>query len=165
MISARKAVLVVLVCLAAATSTAWGLEVGDPIPDFVLPTFDGGTVSRASLEGRVSLVIFWNTWCPNCMRELPELARSYAKLGPEGLVVLAVNTALNDSETRARAYWEKQGYSFPAGFDRTFDVGQSFGLFGVPTVILVDPKGVVRYKQARLPDDLELQFANLTGKK
>lgn len=153
--------MLALCCLVTVASQCWALEVGDPIPDFVVPTFDGGTLSRSSVDGKVFLLIFWNTWCPTCMRELPELARQYAKLGSEGLVVLAVNTALNDSETRARAYWEKQRYSFPSGFDRSFDVGQAFGLFGVPTVILADPRGIVRYKQAQLPDDLEARVKTL----
>jgi cytochrome c biogenesis protein CcmG/thiol:disulfide interchange protein DsbE len=139
--------LVLMVCRAS------GAEVGDPIPEFTLRTFDGTTVSRATLAGQPLLLIFWNTWCPNCMRELPEINRLAGKFGPGGLKVLAVNSAINDSEKKARAYWENQGYIFPTGFDHYFEIGQAFGLRGVPTVFLVDSKGIVRFKQARVPDD------------
>ena len=153
--------LVVLACLMAMVSPGWGVEVGEPLPDFTLQTFDGGTASRATLEGKPILVIFWNTWCPKCLRELPEINRQSEKFGPRGLAVLAVNTAMNDTESKARAYWNKYGYAFSCGFDHDFDVGQAFGVFGVPTIFLVDSKGVVRYKQSLLPEDLEERFKQL----
>jgi len=163
MITLKRIPLTVLWCLMVMTTASWGIEVGEPLPDFALRTFEGGTASRETLEGKPLLVIFWNTWCPNCLRELPEIARQSERLGPRGLRVLAVNTAMNDTEPKARAYWNKYGYAFPSGFDHDFDVGQAFGVFGVPTVFLVDSKGVVRYKQSRLPEDMEERFRQISG--
>ena len=94
------------------------------MPDFAIQTFDGSLSSRAALEGKPVLLIFWNTWCPYCMGELPEINRVAEKFGPRGLAVLAINTGINDSESKARAYWKKQQYVFPAGFDRDFDMAR-----------------------------------------
>jgi len=147
----------------AMASPGWSVEVGEPLPEFAIQTFDGNKASRATLEGKAALVIFWNTWCPNCMKELPEINRLAEKLGPRGLEVLAVNTAFNDSENKARAYWKKYGYVFPVGFDHDFEVGQAFGVRGVPTIFLIDSKGVVRYKHTLIPEDMEERFKQLTG--
>lgn len=155
--------LLVLCCVLVVSSRCWALEIGSAVPDFTVQTFEGATVSRASLEGKPFLLVFWNTWCANCLRELPEIARQHERLGPKGLVVLAVNTALNDTEQKARAYWKRQGYGFPCAFDRDYDVMRAFNIFGVPTVFLVDSKGIVRYKQAGSPRDLEERLTQLGG--
>ncbi len=137
-------------------------EVGGRMPDFSMRSFDGQTVTRSSFQGRPLLIVFWNTWCPVCLRELPEISRLDRRFGPAGLSVLAVNTALNDSEEKARAYWKGYGYRFPAGFDGRFEMGQAFRVRGVPTVFLVDAGGIIRYKQATLSDDIQTRLRMLT---
>ena len=152
----------VLFFLIVAIAPVWAVEVGEPLPDFAIQTFDNLKLSRTALAGKPLMLIFWNTWCPDCMRELPKINRIAAKLGPRGLTVLAVNTGLNDSESKARAYWKKYGYVFPVGFDHSFEIGQAFRVRGVPTVFLVDSKGIVRYKNSLIPDNLEERLKQLT---
>ena len=147
--------LLVLLMLMSTLSPGWGAEVGEPLPDFSVQTFDGKSLSRAGFAGKPLLLVFWNTWCSDCMRELPEINRLVAKFAPGRVAVLAINTALNDSESKARAYWKKSAYLFPTGFDHSFETGTAFKVRGVPTVFLVDSKGVVRYKQSLLPKDME----------
>lgn len=142
---------------------SWGVDTGDSLPDFALRTFAGTEVSRATLAGRPALLVFWNTWCPLCRRELPQIGRLTAEFLPQGLEVVAVNTGFNDSEGKARAYWQKSGYPFGSGFDHTFRVGQSFGVIGVPTVLLVDAHGIVRYRSSVLPGDLKERLRRLVA--
>ena len=156
--------LLVLLMLMFTLSPGWAIEVGEPLPDFSVQTFDGKSLTRASFAGKPLLLVFWNTWCPDCMRELPEINRLAEKFGLKGLEVLGVNTGLNDSESKARAYWKKSAYLFPTGFDHSFEIGTAFRVRGVPTVFLVDSKGVVRYKQSLLPKDMEERIRQLTGK-
>jgi thiol-disulfide isomerase/thioredoxin len=150
-----RASLLALCFVTAMASLCRSVEVGESMPEFAIGTFNGASTSNATLKGKPLLLIFWNTWCPKCMKELPEIKRLHEAYGPKGLAVLAVNTAMNDAESKARAYWDKYGYGFPGGFDRYFETGQAFGVFAVPTVLLIDSKGVVRYKQAGLPEDVE----------
>ena len=51
-----------------------------PAPDFTLKTHDGQDVKLSSLRGRVVLLNFWATWCPPCVKEMPELDRFAGKL-------------------------------------------------------------------------------------
>jgi thiol-disulfide isomerase/thioredoxin len=147
--------------LIATVSPGWGAEVGEPMPDFTIQTFDGRSLSRTSVTGKPTLLVFWNTWCSDCRRELPKINRLAEKFGPSGVVILAINTGLNDSENKARAYWKKYGHVFPVGYDHSFEIGHAFKVRGVPTVFLVDSKGVVRYKSTLLPDDIEERVARL----
>ena len=156
--------LMVLLLLMFTLSPGWGAEVGEPMPDFSVQTFDGKSLTRANFAGKPLLLVFWNTWCPDCMRDLPEINRLAQKFVPQGLAVLAVNTGLNDTESKARAYWKKSAYLFPTGFDHSFEIGTAFRVRGVPTVFLVDSKGIVRYKNPQPPKDMEARFRLLTGK-
>jgi thiol-disulfide isomerase/thioredoxin len=157
----RKIQWFVLWFLIITVSPGWGVEVGEPMPDFALRTFDGNNLSRASLKGKPFMLIFWNTWCQECKKELPIINRLALRLGPGGVPILAVNTGLNDSESKARAYWKKYEYVFPAAFDHNFEIGTAFRVRGVPTILLVDSKGVVRYKNPVLPDDIEERLKQL----
>lgn len=155
----------VLALLLVTVSPGRGGEVGEQLPDFAVQTFDGNSISRATLAGRPLLLVFWNTWCVDCRRELPRINRLAERFGQRGLTVLAINTGFNDREGKARAYWKKSGFVFPAGFDHTFEIGKAFRVPGVPTIFLVDPRGVVRYKQTRLPRDIEERLRELAGGK
>lgn len=153
--------LLVLLSLILLVSPGWGAEVGDPLPDFRVQTFDGNSLSRAAFTGKPLLLVFWNTWCDNCMRELPEINRLARKFASRGLAVLAINTGFNDTESKARAYWKRSAYSFSSGYDHTFELGSLFRVRGVPTVFLVDSRGIIRYKQSMLPKDMEERIGNL----
>jgi thiol-disulfide isomerase/thioredoxin len=155
--------LVELVFLTVAVSPVGSAEVGELLPDFSVRTFGGATLSSSALKGRPLLLVFWNTWCPDCMRELPKINRLAEKFVPRGLAVLAINSAINDGERRARAYWAKERFKFPSGFDHDFTIGDAFGIRGVPTIFLIDSKGVIRYKQSRLPEDIEERLRVLFG--
>ena len=158
----RKAIKTLAFGLLLITaSPALSVEVGEPVPDFAVQTFDGGNFSRSSLAGRPMMLVFWNTWCPECKDELPKINRLAQRSGPKGLAILAINTGLNDTESKARAYWKKYGYVIPIGFDHSFEIGQAFRLVGVPTVFLVDTKGIVRYKNPLLPEDIEERIQKL----
>lgn len=157
-----KALFLVPWFLTVMVVPAWSVEVGESMPDFALQTFDGSKLSRATLAGKPLLLVFWNTWCPNCMRELPRINRLTEEFGPKGLEVLAVNTGINDAEGKARAFWKKHNYGFPTGFDHVFEIGQAFGVRGVPTIFLVDSKGIVRYKHVLLPENMEERLQELT---
>ncbi|MBC8017632.1 MAG: TlpA family protein disulfide reductase [Verrucomicrobia bacterium] len=153
--------LLALLLLMFTLSPAWSAEPGESLPDFTVRTFDGKSLSRTSFAGKPLLLVFWNTWCSDCMRELPEINRLVARFAPGRLAVLAINTALNDSESKARAYWKKSAYLFPSGFDQSFELGQLFRVRGVPTVFLVDSRGIVRYKQSQFPRDMEERIKQL----
>jgi peroxiredoxin len=161
MTAKAKIFWVVMWFLMAAVSPGWGVEVGEPVPDFSIETFDGTNLSRATLAGKPMLFIFWNTWCPTCKKELPKINRLAERFGPKEVAVLAINTGLNDNGSKARAYWKKYGYGFPVGFDHSFKIGQAFKVRGVPTVFLVDAKGIVRYKSPQFPDDIEERLKKL----
>jgi peroxiredoxin len=153
--------LLALLCQTLSVSPGWSLEVGATLPEFAVKSLAGDTISRESLAGKPALLVFWNTWCPICKQELPLINRMAQKYASQGVAVLAINTGLNDSEVKTRAFWKKSGYLFPTGFDGSFAIGEAFGVRGVPTVLLVDARGVVRYQSPLFPENMDERIRQL----
>ncbi len=64
---------------------------GKPVPQFDLETLDGKRISRQDLEGKHSLLYFWFTGCPPCVRIAPILSRLDREYSSEKFQVIGLN--------------------------------------------------------------------------
>jgi peroxiredoxin len=109
--------------------------------DFSLKDLRGGTISLASMRGKVVLLSFWATWCPPCVSEMPSLNRLYQELRPRGFEVVAVS--LDRSTDDVREYIGKKGFKFLVLMDEGNTVAKRYKVFSTPTTFLIDKKGNV----------------------
>jgi thiol-disulfide isomerase/thioredoxin len=130
----------------ASASGPKAAGVGSPAPDFTLPRLlDGGETGLKAFAGRVIVLDFWASWCAPCAKTLPRLTRLGA--GRSGLAVLA----LSIDEDRGKALdflgrKEKAGPGLTYLHDRQRAVAEAYDLGGMPSLVIVDRKGVVRYR-------------------
>jgi len=123
----------------AALAAATGAEA----PDFTLESRAGGTVSLAQLRGQVVLVNFWATWCAPCRQEMPLLDAIYRRYEPMGFALLGVNVE-PDSRLSER-FLRDTPVSFPILFDTEERVSRMYSVAAMPSTVIVDRRGVVRY--------------------
>ncbi len=114
---------------------------GDRLPDFVVEMNDGSLVSTASLEGSVSLIVFFNTGCPDCREELPVIQRIYDDFGAE---VRTVCISREQGSAGIEAYWRENGLTLPYSAQEDRAVYELFAGSGVPRVYVSSPDLVVR---------------------
>lgn len=114
---------------------------GDRLPDFVVEMNDGSLVSTASLEGSVSLVMFFNTGCPDCREELPAVQRIYDEFGS---CVRIVCISREEGRAGIEAYWRENGLTLPYSAQEDREVYELFAGSGVPRVYVSSPDLVVR---------------------
>ncbi len=110
--------------------------------DFTLPGLDGETIATTQLRGKVVLVNFWASWCPPCLREMPDLQEYYLAHRGEGFELIAVNYA--EDALAVEEFVSGHQFAFPIALDLTgavFDrqyLGNS-----LPTSFLIGPDGTL----------------------
>ena len=59
------------------------LRPGDRLPWFSVTMDDGSVLSTGDLAGKVSVIVFFHTGCPDCQAELPVIQRIHDEFSPE----------------------------------------------------------------------------------
>ncbi len=119
--------------------------VGKQAPAFDLPVLGqpGKTMSKESFLGTPYLVNFWASWCITCRVEHPvitDLARSGA------LRVIGFN--FRDETADAQAWLAQFGNPYELTLvDMDGRTSIDFGVYAAPESFLVDPSGVIVFKQ------------------
>jgi peroxiredoxin len=112
-------------------------------PDFTLRTMNGPNMRLQEQRGRVVMVNFWATWCGPCRQEMPQLNRLYEKYHAAGFVLLGVN--VDDDQRKAAEVAGKLGVTFPVLLDSDKLVSKLYDLSTMPSTIIIDRDGKVRY--------------------
>ena len=113
----------------------WALSLARP---------EGGELALATLRGKPLLINFWATWCPPCVRELPEIDRFHREFGPRGWQVLGLAI---DGPTPVREFLARVKVGFPIalagleGSELVNQLGNPQG--GLPFSVMIDGPGRV----------------------
>jgi thiol-disulfide isomerase/thioredoxin len=110
-------------------------------PDFSVTTLDGKTITKASLQGKPTLLMFWASWCGTCQHELPNVKALYEQHKAKGLQAVAIG--FQDEEANIRGYVQahQSTFVFPAAYDTRNQVSTLFRARGTPTFVLLDAQG------------------------
>ena len=120
--------------------------------DFKLQDLNKNLVSLSEYKGKNAIIIlFWTTWCPYCRAELNNLNQKYPQLAKEGWEVFAID--VQESAVLVEAFFKKRPLSFRVLLDSDAQVARFYGIFGVPTFILVNKEGYVVFKDNYFPED------------
>lgn len=111
---------------------------GSVAPAFSLTGLDGKAVSLADYTDKYVVLDFWGTWCPWCVKGIPQMKEYYAK--HKGKVVF-ISIACRDKVEKVRAMVEKEGIAWINVMNGTAenDVALSYGVSGFPTKVLLEP--------------------------
>ena len=127
-----------------------------PAPDFERPALDGVPFRLADHRGEVVLVNFWATWCLPCRVETPEFVALQTELRDEG--VRFVGVSLDEGGfADVRPFAEEFGVNYPLVLDDGALLEPYGGLVALPTTLLVDRDGVVRYRLQGLTSGEQLR--------
>jgi thiol-disulfide isomerase/thioredoxin len=122
---------------------------GEPVA-FSVKSTDGRTLSPSAYKGKVLLIDFWATWCGPCIAEMPHVKQVYKKYHPKGFEIVGIS--LDQSRDKLNQYVLANEIEWPQYFDGKWwnnDVAVRYGIKSIPTTILVDRTGKIRYKSLR----------------
>jgi cytochrome c biogenesis protein CcmG/thiol:disulfide interchange protein DsbE len=119
--------------------------VGQPAPPFELPPLEGAGVpglARGDLDGQVTVVNIFASWCGPCRVEHPQLV---ALAADERIRVVGID--YKDQPANALRFLNELGNPYAAiGVDTRGRAAIDWGVYGVPETFVVDRAGVIRFK-------------------
>jgi len=138
-----------LLCLGAlALAPALGgasepLQLGAPAPNFQLNAMGGKATGLSDFKGQVVLLNFWGSYCGPCRKEFPILDQISHQYRGRGVTLVGINV---EHDSAAAVDWLKETpVSFPILFDVDSKVSKLYGVDGMPSTVILDRKGNVRY--------------------
>ena len=120
------------------------VNVGDRVPSFTVDVVSDGihsTFSTAQLTGE-TVIVFFNTTCPDCQRDLPKLNQYYLKHKSEkGFQMVAISR--EEGEITVAAYWKDNGLQIPYSAQNDRRIYELFASSIIPRIYFVSAQGVV----------------------
>jgi peroxiredoxin len=120
-----------------------------PMPAIAGPTLTGGRISPADYRGKVVVVNFWNPDCPPCRREAPTLQADWQRLrglGVETVGIMYIGGNWPDDRAAARDFLRELGVTYPSVVDESSDLARAFGIPAIPSTVVVDRAGRMRWR-------------------
>lgn len=147
-LGAIAATVVLAVVLASGFGTDPGLVdsplIGQPAPGFDLETLDGqASVSSADLEGQITVINFFASWCLECRNEHDDLVATADSFADDGVRFLQI--AYQEEPEQSLAYLEEAGMSDATDYlaDPGSRTAIAYGVYGIPETFFIDADGVV----------------------
>lgn len=122
--------------------------------DFTAMDKDGKTVKLSDFKGKKVYINMWASWCGPCMREIPELEKTYQKLKDNKDIVFLSMTSPNDSEFKNQSPQDKGkdvilnkakelGVTYPVLFDVNDRFIINYAIRSFPTHIFINSDGTI----------------------
>ena len=121
----------------------WSLQVGDRCPEFSVLTDKGDIVRNAAIKGRGAVIIFFNTSCSDCQRELPKMQQIYEQYLQDASSVQWVCIAREEDANSIAAYWEKHGLTMPYSPQTDRKIYNLFANSEIPRVYVISPECII----------------------
>ncbi|ARN72794.1 TlpA family protein disulfide reductase [Oceanicoccus sagamiensis] len=128
-----------------------------PAPDFTLKSTAGKNLRLSEMRGQVVLVNFWASWCGPCRQEMPLLDDLHNKYSKLGFTVLGVN--VDKSQAAADKILKDIPVTFPVLYDPKGTVSQQYNVSAMPTTIIIDRNGNMRYSHKGFKPGYEDKYA------
>ncbi len=139
----HRGIKLLAVSAALAIAAASAAVAADAAPDFTLKSRDGRNMKLSELRGQVVMINFWASWCGPCRQEMPLLDALFQQYEPLGFTLLGVNVEQDVAD--AERMLKDAPVSFPVLFDPDNAVTKAYDVVAMPSTILVDRDGNMRF--------------------
>jgi len=128
------------------------VTVNDTAPDWTLQNADGETINfHEDSAGKVTMVLFWASWCPYCRTLMPHLEVIYRKYRSKGLKFYAINVFEKDADPIK--HFQEQQFTSTMLLDGD-EVAAHWGVKATPGLFIMDRDKKVIYRRPNGVNDV-----------
>jgi peroxiredoxin len=138
---------------------------GSHFPDFDMKDTEGKPLSIANYKGKVVLLDFWATWCGPCVRELPNVIKTYDTYHKQGFEIIGIS--LDKDQAKLASFTKDKNMTWTQYFDGLQwqnKLAVKYGVNSIPATYLLDGQGTIIGKDLR-GEGLEQAVAKALAKK
>lgn len=133
------AMLVAILFLGLITNTIFP----NKAPNLKVSSTKGETLMIYDKNYKFTIINFWATDCPGCIKEMPRLVDTYSKYKKQGIQIIAVSM-FYDPPSQVLNFIKKNDIPFPVVIDADNKIAQQFeNIRLTPTSILINQKGQI----------------------
>ena len=122
--------------------------IGSPRAEFSLVDVGGQMRNISEWDGKVLAINFWATWCPPCIKEIPEFIEIQHKYEAQGLQFIGIALQRPEEVTE---FIQEYGMNYPvlAGEMEVINIAESYGndIGALPYTVIVDREGLIQFVQ------------------
>lgn len=116
----------------------------DHAPNFSLKNLQGENITLSEvLKEKKAVLVFFATWCPSCVREVPRVNEFYTA-NENNTAIIGID--IRQSKAQAEAFAKERGVLYPIVLDINGQVADVYEIRGIPTLVAIDQDGTILYK-------------------
>lgn len=135
------------------------LTTNDEAPEFTITRPDGAPVTLDSLAGKVVLIDFWATWCGPCARDLDYVQSIAEEFEKDNFVLLGIS--IDENEAVWKNHIKENRMIGIQVRDTHNGMHDLFHVAGIPTYLILDGNGIIRYRTTGDLKDLRTRVRTL----
>ncbi len=140
---AKKSLWLLFVLVALLVLFFLSLTANKKVPEIRVTSITGEAFQLYQVKNNFTIINFWATDCPGCIKEMPGLAATYNQFRGQGLEIIAVSMSY-DPPNHVLNFTQKNKIPFPVVLDIDGQIAQSFeNIRLTPTSILIDKNGKI----------------------
>ena len=115
-----------------------------PAINFKAKDIDGNTTELSKYKGKVVILDFWATWCPPCIREIPNLKKIYSKFKDDDFEIISVALERKPRE-HAIKFVADNGMDWVHIIDKVKgkEIATEYKIRYIPTMYIINKKGEI----------------------
>jgi thiol-disulfide isomerase/thioredoxin len=135
-------IIVVMIFLITVHPRCAGGQEREAAPEFSMNDLQGVNQSLSEYRGKVVIINFWASWCPECVEELPSLNTLYEKYKVKRVVVLGIAT--DRKRDSVDPLLKRAGVTYPILLN-TAGVAllKQYRVIGLPSTVVIDRNGII----------------------
>ena len=140
---AKKSLWLLLVLLTLLVLFFLSLATNKKVPEIAVTSITGEAIKLYQNKNNFTIINFWATDCPGCIKEMPGLTDIYNQFKGQGLQIIAVSMSY-DPPNQVLNFTQKNKIPFPVVLDVDGQIARSFEHIRLtPTSILIDKNGKI----------------------